>query len=201
MSLSIKKQTLENVTNSLAQYLPDGFLWESKCIDGTNLRALLKGLSGVLLDAECFLKIYSSEFIPLNTIVFIEDWERALAIPDGCFLAMGTNEERRMDILIKLAGMGVQTENDFLVLATTLGVDITIERGAELSPFPITFPIVFFQDPQEAFFTIVVTFNATTGGFFTYNFAFPFGDVQKHKLECLFRKIIPANYKIVFRSI
>lgn len=201
MSVNIKKQTLENMTNSLAQYLPNGFIWESKFVEGTNLRAFLKGLSGALINTECFLEIYSSQFIPIDTVEFILDWEQALGIPDECFLGTGTNAERRADILIKLAQMGVQTEQDFLDLASTLGVDITIENGPEVAAFPVSFPITLFKDSQESIFTIIVTFNVATGESFIYDFAITFGDIQKTKLECIFKKIIPTNYKIVFRSI
>lgn len=109
--------------DSLAAYLPGGELFESAYIPGTNLNALLAGLSGELLRTENFMFLYNSQFIPDNTTVFIEEWEAAVGIPDDCFKIDedDTNEERRLNILVKLASLGVQTASDFENLAIILG--------------------------------------------------------------------------------
>lgn len=200
MSLRIEKQTLENVANSLAAYYPNGKLWESKYIEGTNIRALIKGISGILFDAENFLEIYSSQFIPTNTVFFVEDWEQALSIPDQCFLGTGTIEQRRRDILVKLASLGVQTEADFIRLAAIFGIDVTITTGPEVGSFPMSFPLVFFATPADAVYTIIINFPLPTGNFFIYNFPIIFGDETQSILRCIFEQLIPDNCRVIFRS-
>ncbi len=131
MSDLIIRHTQEEAINSLAAYLPGGELFESAYIPGTNFNALLAGLSGELLRAENFLFLYNSQFIPDDTTVFIEEWESAVGIPDDCFsIDEGdTNEERRLNILVKLASLGVQTAADFVNLALILGF-----TGVEVLP-------------------------------------------------------------------
>ena len=120
----IAKRTLEEVTQSLIDYLPNGPLWEGASIPGTNLHALITGLATALLDYETFLRIYNNEFIPSSTETdFLENWERAVGIPDSCF--PGPDESdldvRRLHVLVKLASLGVQTAADFENLATIMG--------------------------------------------------------------------------------
>ncbi len=119
----ITRHTKTELSASLAAYLPGGELFESAFIPGTNLNALLAGLSGELLRVENFMFLYNSQFIPDQTTVFIEEWEAAVGIPDDCFLVESTttNEERRLHILVKLASLGVQTAEDFENLAVILG--------------------------------------------------------------------------------
>lgn len=123
MSLQIERHTLEEMLRSIAMYLPTGDVFTSAFVSGSNLNLLLEGLSKELLRAENFLYLYNSEFIPDQTTVFIEEWESALGIPDDCFTVNpgDTNEERRLNILVKLASLGVQTTADFENLATILG--------------------------------------------------------------------------------
>lgn len=123
MSDLIVRHTKDEVIDSLAAYLPGGELFASAYIPGTNFNALLAGLSGELLRAENFMFLYNSQFIPDDTTVFIEEWEAAVGIPDDCFTINedDTNEERRLNILVKLASLGVQTTADFENLATILG--------------------------------------------------------------------------------
>lgn len=187
MSLILENHILEEVAQSLAAYLPDGELWEAAIIEGTNLNAVVLGLSGLLLDAETFTQVYASQFIPTNTDVFIEDWERALQIPDDCFDASGDRDTRRLHILIKLASLGVQTSDDFIALAGLLGFpDTTVESGIDAG----------IPEP-EGQYTIVVSF-AFTGNKFVLSFPIPFGSDQFSVLQCLFDKLIPANTVAIY---
>ncbi len=123
MSDLIVRHTQSEMVASLAAYLPGGELFQSAFIPGTNFNALLTGLSGELLRAENVLFLYNSQFIPDETTVFIEEWESALGIPDDCFTVSpdDTNEQRRINILVKMASLGVQTADDFVNLADILG--------------------------------------------------------------------------------
>ena len=125
MSNVIVRRTPEEMLLSMTRYLPGGELFEAAYVPGSNFNSLLAGLSGVLLDADNFIYLYNTQFIPDKTTVFIEEWESALGIPDDCFLISpgDTNESRRLNILVKLASLGVQTVNDFERLATIIGFD------------------------------------------------------------------------------
>ena len=81
-----------------------GELFIAALVSGTNQNDLLRGIGLSLLEAENFLEVYNSEFIPDETNVFIEEWETTLGIPDDCF--PGSSEDdtdtRRSHILVKL---------------------------------------------------------------------------------------------------
>ena len=124
MSLVIENRILEEVQQSLAAYLPDGPLWEAALIPGTNLNAVLAGMSGSLLDIETFNQVYNSDFIPSSEgTSFLEDWEQAVQIPDTCFPGPDEPDRsiRRLHVLTKLAALGIQTAEDFEDLAAVFG--------------------------------------------------------------------------------
>jgi hypothetical protein len=191
MSLTIETKDLELVTQSLAAHLPGGLLWEGALIPGTNINALLKGLSGLLLDTEVFNQIYSTEFIPSGEgTSFLEDWERIVEIPgDGCFPGPAEPDRtvRRLHVLVKLASLGVQTADDFEALATSLGFPtVTVKSGIDEG----------IAEP-EGQFTIFVRFPFT-GNKFPLKFPIPFGTDEFGIIQCLFTKLAPDNCKVLY---
>lgn len=194
MSQIIESHTIEEMVESIAAYLPGGDLFIAAHIEGTNQNDLLRGIGFTLLDAENFIKVYNSEFIPDTTNVFIEEWESTLGIPDGCF--PGPDESdlsiRRSHILVKLASLGVQTVDDFLNLAIIMGFpSIEVIPGVDFNIKPI----------EEARFTIVVRFPGSAANAFPIDFAFVFGTDQFDIIECLFSRLKPANCNIIFTLI
>jgi len=171
----ITTHTIAEHANSLAAYLPGGRLFESAYIDGSKFRQFLVGLSSELANAEALTKEYQDQYSPETTTDFIEEWESALGIPDSCFSGSGTITERRRDVMVKLAALGVQTELDFLALALKFGVTVDIIAGSEVGTFPYTFPMTFFSSERHARFTLVVDFTVTAASRFPLTFPFVFG--------------------------
>lgn len=183
--MTLRVPTLVEVHQSLAAYLPGGPLWESGTVPGTNLNALLVGLSGAMLDIETFNYIYLTEFIPSGEgTSFLEDWERALAIPDECFPGpqQPNRNIRRLHVLVKLASLGVQTVADFTRLATIIGYPGTLVQSGIDAGIP----------EPDGQFTVVVKL-ADEGIGFPSAFPIPFYSNQQTIVECLFNKLIPAN--------
>ena len=196
----IKKFTLEEHTNALADYLPNGRLFEAKGINDSNFRQLLRGLSGELFNAQGYLKTLNEEYIPDLTNLFLNEWEQTLGIPDECFSGTGSNDNRRRDILVKLAALGVQTAQEFEDLGDLFGINVTVGPGIETASFTMSFPIILFNSPSDSRFTIVIDFPIPTGGFFIYNFPINFGESSQFILKCLFEKLRPANCQLIFRT-
>jgi len=202
-------RTLEEQTNSLAAYLPLGKLWGAKNQEGTITRGLLEGLSGELIRNSALLAEYREEILPDRTVLFLSEWERALGIPDDCFTGIGTDDERRNDILAKLASLGVQSAEDMRILALQVyGVDITIRNPtrSEDYVFPYTFhptgeadpgdggSFIFNLSDREARFQIIVEYhNLPTAVIFPYTFPLSFGSREANIIECLLTKLRPAN--------
>ncbi len=188
--------------DSLADYLPGGRLFQSARTNGSNLRKLLNGLGNELFTAEGYLRTISNEYDINTTTLFIEEWEAALGIPDDCFTGTGTIQDRRRDVLVKLASLGVQTEQDFIGLAALFGIVVTIEQGANVACiFPFVFPCIFFSSGKEARFTIIVQFTVDASNQFPLTFPIPFGDATIAIVECLFSKLKPANCAIQFNQV
>jgi len=196
-----ERRNIEQYTNSLADYLPGGCLFASKSIQDSNFRKLLTGMSGELFRANGLLKEYSEQILPDQTVKFIEEWESALGIPDACFNGTGTLDERRRDILVKLAALGVQTAQDFEDLGDTFGISVTVASGRDGITFPLVFPVLMFTTVTEARFTIVIKFTVQEANRFTLTFPFTFGDGNIAILECLFRKLKPANCNLIFQQV
>lgn len=195
------KHSLDEHADALADYSPNGILFESKKIGSSNYRQLLRGIAGELFTAEGYLVSLNDDYLPDKTVLFIEEWESALGIPDSCFSGAGTLIERRRDVLVKLASLGVQTIDDFQELADTFGISATVRSGIDLITFPLTFPIFMFNTSKEARFTIVVDFTDVAANTFPLTFPFTFGTEALRIVECLFNKLKPANCNIIFRQV
>ena len=190
--------TLNEQTKSLADYYPSGDPFISKNISNFVLHNLLRGLSEENIRAEGYFKSLQSDYIPDDTDIFLEEWESALGIPDDCFSIEIPREERKLNVLVKLASLGVQTVDDFENLAALYGVSVTVKPGVEAAgmDFPLTFPHTFGIDITNPRFTIVVEF--TGGSSFPLTFPHTFGDDIQGLLECLYNKLRPANCEVLF---
>lgn len=193
-----RRRDIEQYTDSLAAYMPGGRLFSKKSVSDSKFRELLRGLAWELFRANGYLREYSAEILPDETEKFVSEWESTVGIPDGCFKGDGTLEERRRDVLIKLAESGVQTEQDFIDLAALFGVTVKIVSGYDAMTFPLTFPILFFDTEYEGRFTIVVKFTVPDASRFPLTFPFIFGSNEISVLECVFRRLKPANCNIIF---
>lgn len=188
--ISADMHTLDEHANALAYFLPNGPLFEAKTIHDSNFRKLLRGMAGELFTAEGYIKTFDDEYSPLTTVLFIEEWERALGIPDPCLPGTGDINERRRHILTKLAALGVQTVADFVALGTVFGKTLTVEALDQMGapPVPVTYP--------DARFTIVVSGAELVSGFPPYDV--PFTPASSESvLECLLSHLIPANCKLL----
>jgi len=189
--------SLEQIRHSLAGYFPQGRLvWGSIHSAGSTSYSIVKGLAHELIRVERWIQSFRYQQIPDLTVLYLDEWEEALAIPDDCFPGTGNEEERRLHIKLKLASLGVQSSNDFVALAAVFGQTITVQGGigSSLYPSPIT-------NAKIARNTIVVTFSVSQPLAFTYTFPFLFGSqttINQQIIECLFRKLKPACNDIAF---
>lgn len=188
-------------TDSLARYLPNDELFSAKYIKGSNLRSLLSGLSRRIIQGDQFIFELLDEYIPDNTVQFLDEWEVVLGIPDDCFSGTGTTLARRTAILVKLASLGVQTSDDFVALAAIFGLSVNVYPGLDVFNDPSLAPGLVVATERRARYTIVVTYNLDAGAAFPYVYPIPFGSDAIIVLECLFNKIKPANCIAVFQSV
>lgn len=190
-------------TNSTASYLLDGLLMKAKYKEDSNYRKLLDSFSQTFIQLEHQINAVGRETFPDETIALIERWERDLGIPDDIFDTNGTLEERRNNVLLKLASLGVQTEEDFVYIAGLIGYDnIVITTGFEVGVFPLNFPNQCFGDVKTTRFTVYIDVPKSLGiGFFPLEFPISFVSEQTNSLEKLFNLLKPANVIMIFRYV
>lgn len=198
-SVVVANHTEAEQAQSMANYLPGGQLFYAKNKQGTRLRNFLDGMAKELFRADNYLAVLGQEIIPDETQKFVDEWERVVGIPDSCFDGTGTIAQRRRNILIKLASLGVQTAEDFEALAALFGVTATVEAAGPHAEFPMEFPFLMFTG-DDAKFTILVTFALNESNAFPLTFPAVLGDEGIGILECLFTKLKPANCDVVFVS-
>jgi len=192
----------ETHTDITASYLLNGLLNVAKNIPDSNYRKILQSFSDTFKTLDTQINATGTETFPDETIDLIERWEKDLGIPDDIFDNSGTLEQRRNNVLLKLAGLGVQTAQDFADVAKLIGYNNVVISAAEVAVFPLSFPISFFPSAKEARFTIYVDLPKSAGtGFFPLPFPMPFATVQDNAIERLFNKLKPANVKLIFRYI
>jgi uncharacterized protein YmfQ (DUF2313 family) len=213
-------RTIDEQTDSLAAYLPDGELWRAKWIDGSVTRLWLRGLAEwqrrVNTDLDAYrLNLIPDEVIPEIPELYMAEWERALGIPDGCFTGAGSVEKRMRDVRIKLSSLGVQTAADFEALGAMFGRTVKVRGG--ISHMPISeggyetelptlpdppLPLPASQDSfatvKEARFTIVVTETLPTSQRFPYPFPIVFASADQATMQCLMTRLAPATTQVYF---
>jgi uncharacterized protein YmfQ (DUF2313 family) len=191
-------RSLEDQTQSIANWLPSGRVWNAKNVAASVMRSLLRGLAHELLRASVIVNALRTELMPGTAVQLLPEWEAAVGIPSTCFPGTGSISERQRDVITKIAGLGVQTQRDFEKLAALFGVTVEVHGGAVHGLFPMEFPIVFFDTPKSARFTIVCLYELPASLHFPYTFPIPFSLPAIVTLECVFSKLKPANCDIVF---
>lgn len=179
--MALKSYTQEDFTNLLAQFYPDGRLYEAKWNEDKNLRKLIKAYSMEHKRFYDLMLTFMEERDPRTTDIFLEDWESALGIPDDCIPLGSTKQERRDNIVLKLTSLSIQTEQDYINLAAVYGFTIDF---VEDSVFPYEFPFIFATSSDEFVWIIRGDFASDPANAIIF--------------QCLVRKLTTAVYKVVF---
>jgi len=195
----LKERTQTQQADILAQYLRDDSLHEAKNRDGSTLRKILIGLASEWLNFRSKINETSNEYNPKTTTKLIEEWEQFVGIPDDCIPVASTIEQRRLNVLLKLAGINATTEKQFKNVASILGYNIEVSNGVSTSTFPLTLPFLLISE-ASAPFTIVITLpSSIQPNGFALTFPFTLTSQQPAILDCLFNKLKPANTQLFFR--
>lgn len=195
MSL-IQERTLQEEAGVLRQYLPANPLYS-----GDNLQKILLGLGASWLDYRAFINKLSIEYNINTTEDLISSWEGFVGIPDSCFNIASTIEERRQNVLLKIAGLNVATARQFENIAQILGFSIQVTSGIEEASFPLTFPAILLGAGDLGFTILVKIDSSLKPSGFPLTFPFEFTGDAPDILQCLFNKIKPANTQVIFKYI
>lgn len=184
------EHTKSQQANSIADYLPDDETFEAKFVPETNTRSMLEVFALQLKSLEEVINIFTNETSPECAVQLIEEWERMVGIPDSCFDIDDDITIRQRNVLIKLAKMNVQTQDDFKLLADAFGILASVQSGIDAGIAP----------DSVARFTIVITFSSNDIATFPLTFPILFGTQEIALLECIFAKVRPANCNVIFEE-
>jgi uncharacterized protein YmfQ (DUF2313 family) len=133
MTEVVQDRSLEEQTNNLVSYLPLGRAFEAKSVTGF-LRSFFRGLAIETQRIGNKINEVVRQYDVNTTVNFIDEWERAVGIPDECFneTTTITIEQRRFNVKAKLFMRRVYTEEQYYQLINILrpGTDAYIEHRA-----------------------------------------------------------------------
>jgi hypothetical protein len=115
--------------DALQRHLPIGVAWLAFRMPGKVAYLLIKALARAFDDAWDFLCKVAAELDPRTTTELVGEWERAVGLPDACLPKATTIEERRAQIMFRLAKRRWTTAQDWHDLAELYGLEIEITPG------------------------------------------------------------------------
>jgi uncharacterized protein YmfQ (DUF2313 family) len=195
------RNTLEDHTQILGSLLPAGKLFDQKNFPDSILHKLITAHSKEPVRIEDKIATVAEEHDIFNTTLFIEEWESAVGIPDGCFTIAPTLEERRANIIIKIRASGVSTKEDFENIASLLGFVVTVTPMQDEIIPPIFPPFFPGRPPASRFIMIVRGVGIIPNVPPLFPPFFPSGQGQQSILQCIFELLKPANTTIIFSNI
>lgn len=178
------------------QYLLSGDAWEAKVHPESVLYRLTKGLVTEFERLEAVVKLISDEMDIDQTEELLDLWETSVGIPDDCFSNAFTLEQRRSNIITKLARIpGSITAADFLAVADALGFSVIITPGNQI---PFGELPGGTTDIERRFFMKVTILNAALIEGFPYTFPITFEESVQNMIRCVFDKMTPANTRVIY---
>lgn len=196
-----KAKSLKEQIDALCAYLPDGRLSAAKYKEGSVLRNLLSAIAISFYRLEKAMEDVMVNMNPKYAETLIDEWEKALGIPDDIFPKSTDLETRRSYIIIKLRSLGIQTADDFKTLAELFGYTVDVDPGAYWGCFPMSFPIMFAPSTRGVKNVIVITYRNQDDPY-TFPLQFPINFSTQEKFDIikkLFEKVKPANVLIIYR--
>lgn len=189
-----KAPDIEGTTDELASALPDGRVWQSKYIGGSNMRALVSGAAMPFNIAEQKVEELATEFDINQTTALLSEWEESVGLPDECFADLGSIAERRAAIIERFRRIPVVTLAEMQSAVDALFPDAGIElyAGGDYYGFELDFEYSFFGAANEKF--VIVAKVQSQVPFFEYDLEITLtGAINVDEFVCYMNKIIPAN--------
>ena len=202
MSDLLKTPTQEGTAQQLADSIPQGRAWGSKNVDDSNCRKLINSLAVVYNRVQQQIELLSDEFDILQTLELLPEWEESVGLPSECLGESETIQQRREAVVQRIKKDPIVTLSDFQNFLDGLfpGLGLKVIPGYEFYTFEYEFEIPFLGAIDEKFI-LVVTVPVSEGGF-EYEFEIEFeGGPDTVQLECILRKITPANVIILIEFV
>lgn len=115
----------EDYKEAYLALLPQGYAWPRHA--ESTLVKVCKGLCEYwgFVDSRA-ADLLERESDPRHTIELLPDWERAWGLPDPCYEAPQTIDERHLALMMRMTMLGAQSREFFIAAAAQIGYHITI---------------------------------------------------------------------------
>ena len=193
----------KDTSQQMADSLPTGKIWDAKNVDDSNTRGLINSVSVVHNRIQQTIELLANEFDINNTTDLLEEWEISVGLPSDCATSVGSNEQRRQEIIERLRKTPLVTlapevpENNKVsnmqafVDAIIPDVTIVLYAGEDYTSYPVGFS----DSINKKFLIIAEVFIPES---FEYTFEYQFlNGVDTVELECRMDKVIPANVNFI----
>lgn len=199
----------------LERHLPSGVAWIAFRTPGKVASRLIAAVSGVFSDAWSFMCRMTAELDPRTTFDLIENWEQAVSLPDECLPGTATIEQRRDQVMFRLAMRRWTTAQDWKDLAELFGLTIDVTPGWYVQEPALfgyfTFPLRFDIFPKLGRFRVYIDItNVEFAGFefgspgtnADIGFPIPFGDIDERigRFRCIIERVRPANVVVIWNE-
>ena len=182
----------------LADHMPQGRAFGKKCEDGSVMSGLIKGIASDFMIVQEEIFELASQFDINLSVDLLPDWETSVGIPDDCIFQFTTLEKRRDRVVQRLRKVPLVTLDELQSFVDSFFPDdnIILKPGSEVFTFEYDFEFTFLGDVNEKF--IIIAEIPVTGDGFEYTLEFEFsGGPDTSMLECLLRKVLPANVLLI----
>lgn len=186
-------------------HFPVGEAWNAVRMTGKWFYKLVQAFSDAYEDMSEALCRLAAELSPYTTDQLIDEWERAVGLPDACFPAATTLEERRTWVLFRLDKRRWSTAQDWIDLAALFGLTITITPGWRIqkpSVYPPCYPIRYINLHYLGRFHVFIDVQdgCGDGGYpYTYPMTYGFG-TRCDALRCIIERVKPANVVVIWNN-
>lgn len=199
----------------LHAHLSLGIAWEGFRRIGKVGHGLLSALAESFEDAWESLCALAADLDPRTTEQMIDEWERAVSLPDPCLPVATTLQERRDWVMWRLEKRRWTTAQDWKDLAALFGLTIAITPGWYVQKIALfgdwRFPLAFDIFPKLGRFRVYIDITNIDFAGFEYGapgtnanvgFPIPFGDNDDRitAFQCLIDRIRPANVIVIWNE-
>jgi uncharacterized protein YmfQ (DUF2313 family) len=121
----------DDYASGMRDLLPKGLAWPRD--PSTVLQKVVKGLAQIwgYVDSRA-ADLLERESDPRTTIELLPDWERNWGLPDPCYEAPQSIDERQLALVMRMTIQGAQSREFYISVAAQIGYHITI---TEYRPF------------------------------------------------------------------
>lgn len=202
-----------NAVDTLTRHLPMGVAWEAFRIPGKVARRLIEGYAAGYDDMSEALCRLVGEIDPRTTTDLVEEWERALSLPDACLPPADTLEKRRERILFRLAKRRWTTAQDWHDLAALFGLQIRITPGWLIQKpalYAHHYPKRYDLFPKLGRFRVYIdVLNGEFGGYDYgaadrgdgYPVPYGSGNAEYELFKCMIERVKPANVVVIWDAV